>query len=70
MYADRYFNDDNLDAQKKNIQLDQNALEIINRKKERLITERNLRFITGHIDTSTTAREDVAELEGLYFKAE
>jgi hypothetical protein len=45
-------------------------LEIINRKKERLITERNLRFITGHIDTSTTAREDVAELEGLYFKAE
>jgi hypothetical protein len=45
-------------------------LEIINREKERLIAERNLRYTTDHIDTSTTTREDVAELEGLYFKAE
>ena len=29
-----------------------------------------MRYITDNIDTSTTTREDVAELESLYSKAE
>ncbi len=61
MYAKRY-KKRYLDASDKNIQLDQEASEVINREKERLIAERNLRYKTDSIDTSTTTREDVAEL--------
>ena len=59
-----------LEAEDKNIHLDEKALALINREKERLIAERNLRYATDSIDTSSTTREDVAELERLFGEAE
>lgn len=55
-----------LDARDRNVLLDELVIETIKREKERLVAERNLRYLLDNIDAAVAKREEVKELEDIY----